>query len=1134
MARDHEIGSEPVPGYRIEKFLGSGAFGTVYRATAPGGTRVALKLIQLEGREGRKEFRAISLVKSIRHSHLVPIQALWLKSRSGRLLSDEEISGADFLQPNEASSLRGTLVSDAVAPEDDPPAELIIAMGLGDRSLFDLLEERGSAVPPEELLGYMEDAAKGIDFLNRPIHELGHGPVAIQHCDIKPQNIMLVGDSAQVCDFGLARAMGKSDVKQTLSLSGTPGYAAPELFDGRGPCGATDQYSLAVTYYELRTRMLPFREDLSPIQVIQVHLNGDLDFSALPLAERQVLRKATSSRGDDRYPSAVEFVRALRRAVDPSLRDTDITSTGSGDKADSPWRETFKPGTRVGLGYRLTAKLHAAATDVIWRAESPAGKQVAVVSVDLQHARRFIDFPALQRTELSHPSLSELEAIWLLDRDGNVVVEHTPEAFASESSVTLLLAGKLALKHLGQELAAAVAAGRGVEPFLIDRVLKQLAEGLDFLNARQHRLGDAAVRLLHQNIRPETVMLFGNSARLGNFLRIRAVPAEQAAVPEGYAQLDHPALPPEVLAGQLHKTSDQYQLAVLYWHLRLGRPFEGTPPRELDLSGLTPGEASAVGRATHTDPAQRFHNCGDFVNAVLDAAPESAAKRPEWMSETPINSEVARSPTPPAPPSSPTPGHGGTMIIPDSPDAWPPPDDPAPPGSRPPAPQTTSDPPATAPHVPTAQPRAWGGMLMLLLLVAAVGLGGWYLIDPDGVNRLVAATGLRLPVLPVEDPPRVPNGADTSETDPPDNGESTPPPPPPETETQRLLRRAAELQSAGDLPAAAELASRAVELGGPEVASAAGQLDGILSQALDEVRRLHREERPAEAAPHLALLEQYGDAAHPAWRTDPAVLQVRLIRGNELLNHRDIPAALREADWVLEHLRPDEHPAIRASACFLKGSCHYFTSNYEEAIQQFTQAEKLSWDQPVLYSRRGSARLQLAQLAEAEADLTEAINRRPEPDPLDLLDRGEARLRQAKARDAVGDFDRSIALDDARPEAYTLRAKAYQMLASSDPDEAERFRRLAVEDFGRAHLLEPNQPAHLIARGALYAAFLNQPDRAVEELTRAITLLERADTLDTPLLIQTLRLRAAAYELLNQPTEAQEDSQRAEELGTAG
>ena len=54
--------------------------------------------------------------------------------------------------------------------ELEGPAELIIAMGLGDQSLHDRLEkcqaEGLPGIPDEELLGYIEDSAEAIDFLN--------------------------------------------------------------------------------------------------------------------------------------------------------------------------------------------------------------------------------------------------------------------------------------------------------------------------------------------------------------------------------------------------------------------------------------------------------------------------------------------------------------------------------------------------------------------------------------------------------------------------------------------------------------------------------------------------------------------------------------------------------------------------------------------------------------------------------------------------------------------------------------------------------------------------------------------------------------------------------------------------------
>src|SRR5262249_38488430 len=163
----------------------------------------------------------------------------WLKDDDGKLFS-EEMSG-------DTMSLRGQAT------------ELIIAMGLGDQNLFDRLGEcqkaGQSGIPPEELLDYLEPAAKAIDFLNPSSHDLGTGSAGIQHCDIKPQNILIVGGSAQVCDFGLARVLGENHQTQ---IGGTAFYTAPEVLNGNQPSKFTDQYSLAITYYHLLTGVLPF------------------------------------------------------------------------------------------------------------------------------------------------------------------------------------------------------------------------------------------------------------------------------------------------------------------------------------------------------------------------------------------------------------------------------------------------------------------------------------------------------------------------------------------------------------------------------------------------------------------------------------------------------------------------------------------------------------------------------------------------------------------------------------------------------------------------------------------------------------------------------------------------------------
>ena len=317
MARKYNEGDEPVPGsgYRLTEFLGRGGFGEVWKASGPGGTEAALKIIQLGGTEGRKEFRALQLVKKIRHTHLVPLFSFWLKNAEGQIIDDALVGTAETCAvETKPSEIRATMAAPPVLVR--PLAtELIIAMGLGDKSLYDRLQEclaeGREGVPQDELLHYMEDAAEAIDFLNRPVRNLGSGPAAIQHCDIKPHNLMIVGGGAQVCDFGLARMMGAD---RTTTAAATLAYAAPECLVEGKPSASTDQYSLAVSYYELKTGILPYRDE-TLAAVMDAKRQGKLDFSKLAPGEQAVLRRATSQNPPDRFPSSLDMINALKRAA---------------------------------------------------------------------------------------------------------------------------------------------------------------------------------------------------------------------------------------------------------------------------------------------------------------------------------------------------------------------------------------------------------------------------------------------------------------------------------------------------------------------------------------------------------------------------------------------------------------------------------------------------------------------------------------------------------------------------------------------------------------------------------------------------------------------------------------------------
>lgn len=336
----YQIGDEPVTGYHLQAFLGRGGVGEVWKASGPGGVSTAIKIIHdLDRKRGLKELEALRLLRDIRHPNLVPLTAFWLKGDDGeflhadRMCRVEEVTDANAL----VSRRNGPEFSHAHADTTavpNRPSELVIAMGLAEKSLYDRLgecrDEGWRGVPVNELLTYLEDSARAIDLLNMK-HD-------IQHCDIKPQNILLLSGAAQVCDFGLAKLVG--EVRETSMGAGTIAYGAPEVLLGTGPTATTDQYSLAISYVELRTGELPYPSERVS-DVLSAKQQGAVDLSQLSPAEQEVIGRAVRLAPSERFENCCEMVQALRacfsagmptnekRGLRSALADTRIVRTTS-------------------------------------------------------------------------------------------------------------------------------------------------------------------------------------------------------------------------------------------------------------------------------------------------------------------------------------------------------------------------------------------------------------------------------------------------------------------------------------------------------------------------------------------------------------------------------------------------------------------------------------------------------------------------------------------------------------------------------------------------------------------------------------------------------------------------------------
>ncbi len=108
-------------------------------------------------------------------------------------------------------------------------------------------------------------------------------------------------------------------------MIGSPAFISPESISGHGSV-ASDQYSLALTYYYLRTGDHSVQA-INQATAIHCHVSGELDFSKVGVAEQKVLKRATSLDATARFDSCRQMVRALHQAVAQS------SASGSADPA---------------------------------------------------------------------------------------------------------------------------------------------------------------------------------------------------------------------------------------------------------------------------------------------------------------------------------------------------------------------------------------------------------------------------------------------------------------------------------------------------------------------------------------------------------------------------------------------------------------------------------------------------------------------------------------------------------------------------------------------------------------------------------------------------------------------------------
>ncbi len=264
--------------YRVERLLGRGGMGAVFRARhRETGARYALKVILVERMDEERAARALARFRR-------EVEVLARVEGDGTIVRVHETGLHDG---------RPWCVMDLVQ----------------GRPLDEILRADG-ALPPHR-------AAELVAVIARALHGVHRADVV--HRDLKPGNVLIEETGRpRLVDFGIAYDAVSSRLTRTGDAVGTPSFMAPEQIDSDpdaiGP--ATDVYGLGALLYTCLTARPPFPGEvyaaLRAIVAGEPRSPRAMD-PAVPAALDAVCLRAMARAPAERYPDALALAEDLER-----------------------------------------------------------------------------------------------------------------------------------------------------------------------------------------------------------------------------------------------------------------------------------------------------------------------------------------------------------------------------------------------------------------------------------------------------------------------------------------------------------------------------------------------------------------------------------------------------------------------------------------------------------------------------------------------------------------------------------------------------------------------------------------------------------------------------------------------------
>jgi ABC-type multidrug transport system ATPase subunit/tRNA A-37 threonylcarbamoyl transferase component Bud32 len=261
--------------YRIEEFLGRGAFGEVYRAHDEMlGRAIALKTFVLKKRESQDQIEtALEEARTIArldHPNIVPVYDVGREGNAAWM-----------------------------------------AMRLVKGEGLDIVLGREEKLAEKRALQLLRQVSKALDHAHRK---------GIIHRDVKPSNILVEpgeegAEHAWLADFGIAEVLAGGGSTTERTIAGTPSYMSPEQIAGKRVDARSDIFALGCVAYELITGKRAFSGETTPAVMYRVVHDQPEEMSQLAgLAGTRfeaLCRRALAKFPEDRYQTVEQFIREM-------------------------------------------------------------------------------------------------------------------------------------------------------------------------------------------------------------------------------------------------------------------------------------------------------------------------------------------------------------------------------------------------------------------------------------------------------------------------------------------------------------------------------------------------------------------------------------------------------------------------------------------------------------------------------------------------------------------------------------------------------------------------------------------------------------------------------------------------------